>query len=339
MRKTEIVATIGSNNIWDDEMIKRASEHGVDVFRLSSAHNHNPFFFNRVRKNAPKVKILQDLNEGVKNRILTKEDVTVFKNTNIDICLNKENSSKAVIYLDWEELHKKALIGNIIYFGDGEVAMKIIGIEKEKITCTVLNNGIILKGKALNINGIESGVKAINDFNKDSIINGAKFGYDIVAISFVSSKDDIKDYWNIVKSLDFKYNPFVIAKIETALGVENIDEILDVVDGIMIARGDLALQVDFTLLGIIQKTLISKCKEKNKYCIVATQMLESIIYRYIPSRAEILDITNAVYYGASAVMLSPESCLNPNPLGAISTMRQIIENVEMDIINTSDNGK
>lgn len=331
MRKTEIIATIGNNPIWDNEMIRQASEQGVNVFRLSSAHNHDPIFFNTVRKYAPKAKILQDINEGVKKRILTTQDITVHKNTNISISFNKENPSNAPIHIDWDGLQKKVLIDNIIYVGDGEVAMKVISVDKDKIICTVLNNGVILKGKALNINGIESGIKAINNYNRNSIIAGAKFGYDIVAISFVSSAEDIKDYWEVIHSLDFKYTPFVIAKIETALGVSNIDEILDKVDGIMIARGDLALQVDFKLLGIIQRNLILKCRKKNKYCIVATQMLESIINRYIPSRAEILDITNAVYYGANAVMLSPESCINPNPLGAINTMREIIENVELDI--------
>lgn len=336
MRKTKIIATIGDNHIWSSEMLKQAAIEGVDIFRLSSSFNTDDSFFHKIRKNAPNVKILQDLNEGVKKRINTSTNVIVTKGDIIRVNLKEMSSNSSELSVNWLELNKSIKNGDIIYVGDGEVAMKVTDVKEEYLICEILNDGLIKKRKALNINGIESGVKAINSFNKESIMNGAKLGYDIVAISFVSSKSDILDFIDIIKEINIEYNPLLIAKIETELGVKNIDDILDVADGVMIARGDLALQIDFKLLGVIQKRLIEKCKRRNKICIVATQMLESIMQRYIPSRAEILDISNAVYNGVDAVMLSPESCINPYPLVAIKTMKEIIENVENDLFVTNN---
>ncbi len=334
---THIIATIGDNHIWDEQKLFQAQEAGVNIFRMSSAHNKEDDFYNLVKKSAPLVMTLQDLNEGVKKRISIKNDINVeightvlVRPSHNDTSLTLEDN---VLYIDWPLLYAKILPSNLIYIGDGEVALEVISTGDKFVKCSVLNNGTIRTNKALNVNGIESGIKAINKYNYESILIGAKRKYDYVAISFVSKASDIDDFWKVVTDSGLDYKPKVIAKIETLEGVKNIESILNNSDGIMIARGDLALQVDFHRLGVIQKQLLNLAKSKAKYCIIATQMLESIINRHIPSRAEILDISNAVYSGASAVMLSPESCINPDPITAISTMRKIIEEVEKDLNN------
>jgi pyruvate kinase len=335
--KTKIISTVGGLPIWDKAHIIESIKAGTSIFRMSSSFRflqEEERIFSDI-KSANKILnrnslIMQDINNGVKKRLQTNNNNTVEKGDLISI-LNSKDPHINYITIDWAELPNICKIGGIINVGDGEVALKIEKIESDVIHCEVLNKGIIKIKKAITLEGITSTMSTINTINKSDISLGAGLRFDMVALSFVKGVQDINEFWEYVRKNHQNYCPKVIAKIETKDAIDNIEEIINSVDGIMIARGDLALQVNFTKLGVLQNRLIQVAKKHKKFCIVATQMFESIIERYVPSRAEILDISNAVYQGADALMLGPETCINSDGIRAINTMREIVCEVERDI--------
>lgn len=229
---------------------------------------------------------------------------------------------------------KNAVIGSILYVGDGNIGFRVI--EKpasERLICETIGEGELGIHKAITLHGeiIEENALTLKDY--EDIKQGTSLKYDYLAISFTQTAKDIQDCQDFLKSECDKWRPKIIAKIESKLGMQNIEKIVDVADGVMVARGDLALHTDFKKLYLYEKRIIELCKEQKKYSVVATQMLKSLESGgLVPSRAEIIDIGNAVYLGANATMLSGETTVGTQPAYAVSVMRGIINETEKGLI-------
>lgn len=334
--KTKIVSTVGGLPIWTRAHVIESIKAGTSIFRISSSfktlQDEAPIYADirsASRLLGAETLIMQDINSGVKKRLQISRNIAVEKG-DLVLVRNSNLPHPTNITVDWKEFPRICKVGGIINIGDGEVALVIEHVDAEIVHCRALSRGIIKIHKAITLDGISSYIAAINPTNTVDISSGAALGYDLVALSFVKGTRDINAFWEFVNQNHPGYRPKVIAKIETKEAIDDIEEIILAVDGIMIARGDLALQVNFAELGVLQRKLLCIAKQHRKFCIVATQMFESIIDRYVPSRAEILDISNAVYEGADALMLGPETCINPDGIRAIRAMSEIIRAVEND---------
>lgn len=331
--KTRIVATIGpaSEKV---ENIVELIKAGASIFRISYSISpeEGERRFNAVHEaikqtGARGVETLQDFG-GLKIRLDNTEPIKVTKGQ--DFVLSKTEIGKDEIgaqvtnHYFWDNVKNDSAL----YIGDGQVALKIKKLENGRALAEVLFNGTIGPRKGVTIPGMSFGFGENIKADAELALAGAKLGFDYVALSFVENSDDVKLFKKIIADSTPGYAPKILAKIETALAVKNIDSILGECDGVMIARGDLALQVDYADMPQIQNTLIQKCRARNKFVIVATQMLESLMHSYIPFRAEINDVADAVREQASAVMLSGETTIGDDPAHAVEVMRRIIEKTE-----------
>lgn len=220
--------------------------------------------------------------------------------------------------------------GDTILLNDGAIELRVTGTHDGAIDTEIVNGGVISDHKGVNVPGVRLSMPYISERDRSDILFGAETGFDFIAASFVSRADDILE---IRQLLERQGNQTIriIAKIENAEGVKNIDEILRVSDGIMVARGDMGVEVPLEDVPVFQKLLIKKCYNTGKMVITATQMLESMIHSPRPTRAEAADVANAIYDGTSAVMLSGETAAGDYPVEAVRTMAQIAERAERDI--------
>ena len=220
--------------------------------------------------------------------------------------------------------------GDTILIDDGLIELEVSDFSDKDVVCTVLNGGRLSNKKSINLPGIKLDMPYMTDKDREDLIFGIKNDVDYVAASFVRNADDakcVRDLLNENGGEDIK----LIAKIENNEGVENIDEILAVSNGIMIARGDMGVEISFERLPAIQKTLIKKCYEAGKPAITATQMLESMVHNPRPTRAEVSDVANAIYDGTSAIMLSGETAAGEYPIESVKTMSKIAAMTEKNI--------
>ena len=336
MKRTKIIATLGpvSRNY---EIIKTFIEIGVDVFRLNFSHGDKDYHrenIKRIRKVSLElnkiVAILQDLS-GPKIRVgEVKVPFSLYQGEILEIyerpifCEKVNGVGK--IYIDHPEILRNLKEGDLIFIADGLIKVKVIEKKSEKVITRVIQGGIISSRKGVNFPGAELLISALTDKDKEDLKFGLKAGVDIVALSFVSSQKNILETKEIIKKLD-KEVP-VFAKIETQKALENIDEIIKVSDGLIIARGDLGVEVPVEKVPVIQKTLVEKARNAGIPVIIATQMLTSMINSTVPTRADVSDIANAVFEGADALMLSDETAVGKYPVEALKMMIKIIEEAE-----------
>ncbi|WP_038055553.1 pyruvate kinase [Thermodesulfobacterium hydrogeniphilum] len=336
MRRTKIVVTIGPSSR-DPQTIKSLIEAGVNVFRLNFSHgdqNYHRENIEKIRKisqelNIP-VAILQDLS-GPKIRIgEVKTPFTLHQGEILEIYKRPITCEKidgiGKVYIDFPEILDDLKEGDLIYIADGLIKVKLIKKELEKIVTQVIQGGVISSKKGVNFPGAHLSISALTEKDKKDLEFGLKMEVDLIALSFVNTPKDIIECKKLVEK--YQKKTFILAKIETQKGVENFDEILKVVDGIMIARGDLGVEIPIERVPVIQKELVRKCKEKGKPVIIATQMLTSMINSTMPSRADISDIANAVLDGADALMLSDETTVGKYPVEAVKMMAKTIEEAE-----------
>ncbi len=226
--------------------------------------------------------------------------------------------------------HKEALdslnIGSIIQLENGLMKIEVISKEEDGVTCKVINGGILGSKKSLFVPGVKLDIPFISEVDKEDIIYACKNNGDFLALSFVSTKEDVLAAREILN--EQKSNMKIIAKIESKTGIDNLDEILDVSDGVMVARGDLGEEVSISLLPVYQKLIIKKAREHGKFCIIATEMLESMKKNSRPTRAEVTDVANAVLDGTDAVMLSGETTVGAYPVEAVKFMASIASDAE-----------
>ncbi len=338
MRKTKIVCTIGPAA--DDENILREMMlAGMNVARFNFSHGDYATHekrFNEVVKlrtelglpiatmldtRGPEVR----LRKFVDNKPVEIFDGDLYTLTTEDVpCTNEVGS------ITFAKLPQDVTIGTRILINDGLIELLVEKIAKTDIICRVIHGGILSNNKSINVPGVQLSMPYLSDADMSDLEFGAKMGYDFIAASFVRSSADINYLRKFTQSLGW-FNVRIIAKIENLEGVQNIDEILEVADGIMVARGDMGVEIPFEQIPAIQKELISKGYNAGKQVITATQMLESMINNPRPTRAEITDVANAIYDGTSAIMLSGETAAGQFPVEAVRTMVLIAATTEKNI--------
>ena len=332
INRTKIIATIGPSSS-DYNILKEMVSKGVDVIRLNFSHGSHKDHINTI-KNIRKISdefktpvtILQDL-QGPKIRIgeLKKESFFLDDNSTIILTSKKIKGDKSIISVDSD------IIGDIkegerILIDDGKLELKVLEINKNNITAKVLRGGYIYPRKGINLPDSDIKLSSITAKDIKDLNFGLKNDVDWIALSFVRSSTDIIELKDLIKKEGYKTK--IIAKIEKPQAIKNINEIIDVSDGLMVARGDLGVEMPMETVPVHQKRIVNKCNLSCKPVIIATQMLESMINSKTPTRAESNDVANAVLDGADAVMLSAESATGEYPILAVESMERIISSIE-----------
>lgn len=338
MRKTKIVCTIGPATD-DDKILREMMLAGMNVARFNFSHGdydiHKKRFeqVTRLRKELgiPVATMLDTkgpeirLGKFVDNKPVEIYDGDSFTLTTEDMPCTAEKAS-----ITFKGLPADVSVGTRILINDGVIELKAEKITATDIVCKVISGGTLSNNKGVNVPGVELSMPYLSERDMSDLEFGSKLGFDFIAASFVRSSADINYLKKFTKSLGWS-TPRIIAKIENMDGVNNIDEIIDVSDGIMVARGDMGVEIPFEQIPAIQKAIIEKGYLAGKQVITATQMLESMITNPRPTRAEITDVANAIYDGTSAIMLSGETAAGKHPVEAVSTMALISETTEKDI--------
>ncbi len=333
--KTKIVATIGPATS-SVEMLEKIILAGVDVCRLNFSHGtyeQHQEVINNIRtvneKLGANIALLQDL-QGPKLRIGKVEgEIYLTENQFILVTTEEQISTSEILYVSYKRLVNDCKLGERILLNDGKVALEFVDkISETTLKAKVIAAGPLSSNKGFNLPDSKLSVPSLTKKDLADLEYGLSQEMDWVALSFVRSADDIIELKRLIalKGTHTK----VIAKIEKPEAVANIDEIIKVSDGIMVARGDLGVEVPMQRVPLIQKTIVEKCLAAAKPCIIATQMMESMIVDSMPTRAEINDVANAVLDGADALMLSAETSVGKHPLRVIEIMSSIITDIESD---------
>lgn len=338
MRKTKIVCTIGPATD-NDKVLREMMLAGMNVARFNFSHGdyeiHRKRFEQVVRLRdelgIPVATMLDTrgpeirLGKFVDDKPVEIYDGDTFTLTTEDIPCTAERAS-----ITFKGLPADVSVGTRILINDGVIELKAEKITATDIVCKVISGGMLSNNKGVNVPGVELSMPYLSERDMSDLEFGSKMGYDFIAASFVRSSADINYLKKFTKSLGWS-TPRIIAKIENMDGVNNIDEIIEASDGIMVARGDMGVEIPFEQIPAIQKEIIEKGYLAGKQVITATQMLESMITNPRPTRAEITDVANAIYDGTSAIMLSGETAAGKHPVEAVSTMALIAETTEKDI--------
>lgn len=337
MRMTKIICTLGPA-VDDEQLLEELISEGMDVARLNFSHGthaDHQVRVDRLKKVREKlgrpIPVLLDT-KGPEIRMgkFENNEVTL-KEGNRFVLINETimgNEERATI--SHKELYKDVKVGTRILINDGLVAMEVVKVEGKDIHCRILNGGVISNNKGVNIPETDTHLPSITEQDIKDIEFAVKNEFDFIACSFVRKAANVNEVRKVLKKLGGEEIK-IIAKIENREGVDNFDEILKVSDGIMVARGDLGVEIPTEEVPIVQKMIIEKCYRNGKPVITATQMLDSMIKNPRPTRAESSDVANAVYDGTSAIMLSGESAAGKYPLESVKTMARIAMKAEQSI--------
>lgn len=335
MKKTKIIATIGPASD-SEEMLEKLFLSGVNVARLNFSHgNHKSHkeLMDRVKKvreklNLPIALMLDTKGPEIRTRgirekgIINLEEGDIFVLTSEDI-----EGDQSQVSITYEGLWKDIQLGQKILIDDGLLALETIKIEEGKITTRVLNNGSVASNKGINVPGAQIRLPSLTDKDVSDIELGIQEDVDFIAASFIRRADDILAIREVLEKNNGE-SIKIIAKIENKEGVDNMDSIIDLADGIMVARGDLGVEIETERIPLVQKEMISKTIEEGIPVITATQMLDSMIRNPRPTRAEVTDVANAIIDGTSAIMLSGETANGKYPLEAVEIMSKIAKATE-----------
>lgn len=331
MKKSTKIVTTVSDIRCDVEFIRSLYKAGMNVVRCNTAHMDFEGI-GRIVKNtrevSEKIAILVDT-KGPEIRTTSSNDIPVEFKAGKKIIVKGDPSgisTNECLYVSYENFVEDLSVGKQIRIDDGEINLRVIEKNADHLVCEIENDGSINGRKSVNIPGVSVKLPSLTEKDKKFVLWAIENKLDFIAHSFVRSKADIKEIQDI---LDAHNSPIkIIAKIENQEGVDNLDEILDVVYGVMVARGDLGIEVPFERIPLIQRQMIRKCVEAKRPVIVATQMLHSMIKNPSPTRAEVTDIANAIYYRTDAIMLSGETTYGKYPVEAVQAMTKIAKEVE-----------
>lgn len=338
MKKTKIICTLGPATD-NPQILEKMILSGMNVARFNFSHGAYEDHEKRLKEviavreklNAPVATLLDTkgpevrlgdfenpdgvtINEGDKFVLTTKE------------CLGTEKKS----FVNYEGLPRDVKPGTVILINDGLISMKVDCVKGSDIHCTVIDGGLLTNHKGVNVPGVDLNMPYLSERDMNDLKFGADHDFDFIAASFIRSATDVTILRNFVDAIGWK-DVKIISKIENVQGVNNIDSIIAASDGIMVARGDMGVEIDFQRIPAIQKMIIRKVYDAGKIVVTATQMLESMINNPRPTRAEITDVANAIYDGTSAIMLSGESAVGKHPVEAVQTMTSIALTTEGDI--------
>ena len=335
MRKTKIICTLGPST--DQEgVLRELVANGMNVARFNFSHGSHEEHLGRFEKLKA---IREELGKPVAALLDTKGPeirLKDFKNgtemleagQTFTLTTRDVEGTKEICSITYKDLPQDVQPGGTIMLDDGLIKLQIVTVNDTDIVCKVLNNGKIKNKKGVNVPGVHLSMPYMSQRDRDDIIFGAQQGFDFIAASFVRTAQDVYDIRNLLNEYDSDIR--IIAKIENREGVNNIDSILAAADAVMVARGDLGVEIDFTELPGIQKNVIERSFSFGKPIVTATQMLDSMIVNPRPTRAEISDVANAIYDGTSAIMLSGETAAGAYPVDALKTMSAIAERTEQE---------
>ena len=350
MRKTKIICTLGPSTD-KDGVLRELIANGMNVARFNFSHGSH-------EEHKGRLDLLKSLREELGKPVAALLDtkgpeirLKDFKNgtemleagQTFTLTTRDVEGTKEICSITYKDLPQDVAPGGTIMLDDGLIKLQIQTVNDTDIVCTVLNNGKIKNKKGVNVPGVHLSMPYMSQRDKDDIIFGIEQGFDFIAASFVRTAQDVYEIRNLLNEYDS--NIRIIAKIENREGVNNIDSILAAADAVMVARGDLGVEIDFTELPGIQKTIIDRSFSFGKPIVTATQMLDSMMVNPRPTRAEISDVANAIYDGTSAIMLSGETAAGAYPVEALKTMSAIAERTEtenharVEYLTEATNGK
>lgn len=338
MRKTKIICTLGPATD-DDSVLEKIMLAGMDVARFNFSHGTYEDHTKRLERviamreklNLPVATLLDTKGPEVRLGVFEKPEGVMVSSGDKYILTTKEckgNDKKC--FVNYDGLPADVKQGTLILINDGLISMRVDSISGSDIHCTVVDGGLLTDRKGVNVPGVSLNMPYLSSRDMSDLQFGKEHDFDFIAASFVRNATDVTILRNYVEAIGWK-DVKIIAKIENAEGVQNIDSIIEAADGIMVARGDMGVEIHFELIPSIQKMIIRKVYEAGKIVVTATQMLESMINNPRPTRAEITDVANAIYDGTSAIMLSGESAVGKHPVEAVETMASIAVTTEADI--------
>ena len=339
MRKTKIICTLGPASD-DEELLKEMIKNGLDCARLNFSHGthaEQKVRMDRVKKvrtelGIPLPILLDTKGPEIRIRLFKDGKVELKKGQEFTFTDNfDELGDETHIGLTYPDLAKFVKKGVKILADDGKVGFEVIRIEGKNVVCKVLNNAPLSNRKSINIPNVIVDMPYISKVDEEDIIFGIQECVDYIAASFVRRKEDVYAVRELLEKYDTSGKIRIIAKIENTEGIAKMDEIIEAADGIMVARGDMGVEVPFVMLPKIQKELIDKCYKAGKIVVTATQMLDSMQQNPRPTRAEISDVANAIYDKTTAIMLSGESAAGKYPLESVTAMKDIAEYTESNI--------
>lgn len=336
MKRTKIVCTIGPSSE-SEEVLRELILAGMNVARFNFSHGSHE---EHKRKQDRVMKLNEELETHVATLMDTKGPeirLKDFENSRVELkegqkfILTTENimGTNEKVSISYKNLKNDIKVGNIVLIDDGLIKMIVEEITETNIVCKVLNGGFVSDKKGVNVPGANLSMPYINDVDREDIMFGCEAGFDYLAASFVRCKKDVLEIKKIISETNS--NMKIISKIENMQGIHNLKEILEVSDGIMVARGDMGVEVPMEDVPSIQKRMIKLAVAQGKQVITATQMLESMVNNPRPTRAEVTDVANAIYDGTTAIMLSGETASGMYPIEAVKTMARIAQRTEKEI--------
>lgn len=337
-KKTKIVCTIGPATE-SESSLTELLKSGMNVMRLNFSHGDFAEHGNRVinlrsamKKTGIPAAILQDL-AGPKIRIGTfkTEAVMLKEGAKFTLTTDQVEGDETKVFVNYPLLPKEVAKGHIIFLHDGKKKLEVLEVKGNDVVCKVLVGGEIKGKRGVNLPDSDLSISSITEKDRKDIAFGLKHDVDFFALSFVRRPEDITELRGILDKAKSKAG--IIAKIETPQAVNNIDRIIELADAIMVARGDLAIEIPTESVPLVQKMIIKKCNEAGKPVITATQMLESMIKSPVPTRAEVSDVANAILDGTDAIMLSEETTLGDYPVKAVEVMVRVARRVENDLLH------
>ncbi|PPK78797.1 pyruvate kinase [Lacrimispora xylanisolvens] len=334
MKRTKIICTMGPNTN-DRALMKSLAEHGMDIARFNFSHGdyeeqkERLDMLKSIRQelDLPIAALLDTKGPEIRTGLLKDGKKVTLKEGDTYVLTTEEivgDESKG--HINYDGLNSDVVAGNRILIDDGLIELEVLEVKGSEIICRIVNGGELGERKGVNVPNVKIKLPALTDKDKADICFGIEQGFDFIAASFVRTAAAVREIKDILDA--HGSDIAVIAKIENAEGIENLDEIIEVSDGIMVARGDMGVEIPAQEVPFIQKRIIQKCNEACKPVITATQMLDSMIRNPRPTRAEVTDVANAVYDGTDAVMLSGETAMGKYPVEALSMMASIVEETE-----------
>ena len=336
MRKTKIICTLGPSTD-KDGVLRELVANGMNVARFNFSHGsheeHKGRLDNlkaiRAELGKPVAALLDTKGPEIRLKDFKNGVEMLEAGQTFTLTTREVEGTKEICSITYKDLPQDVHEGGTIMLDDGLIKLRITNVTDTDITCEVLNSGKIKNKKGVNVPGVHLSMPYLSQRDRDDIIFGVQQGFDFIAASFVRTAQDVYDIRNLLNEYDS--NIRIIAKIENREGVNNIDSILAAADAVMVARGDLGVEIDFTELPGIQKSVIDRSFSFGKPIVTATQMLDSMIVNPRPTRAEISDVANAIYDGTSAIMLSGETAAGAYPVEALKTMSAIAERTENEV--------
>ncbi|MDO4616457.1 MAG: pyruvate kinase [Lachnospiraceae bacterium] len=335
MKRTKIVCTMGPNTD-NSKLLESLVDAGMDVARFNFSHGSYEEHKGRMdelkrirqEKKIPVALLLDTKGPEIRTGVLEGgQKIHLNEGDEITLTTAECTGNKDRISISYQDLPKDVAVGGTILIDDGLIGLEILHITDTDITCKIVNGGDLGERKGVNVPNVKINLPALTEKDIADIRFGIEQEIDYIAVSFVRKGDDVRKVRAVLEQYGGQ-NVNIISKIENAEGVDNIDEIIELSDGIMVARGDLGVEIPAYEVPYVQKEIIAKCNQKSKPVITATQMLDSMIRNPRPTRAEVGDVANAVYDGTDAVMLSGETAMGKYPLEAVNMMAQIVMEAE-----------